>query len=552
MRPPPRRKLRCLSPIVGTRDTARIAPDTAMNELFAGVAGGLGLFIVGMWLLTENLKALATRRLRRTAGRWTENRFAALAWGALAGAVTQSMSAFTFITVSILRSGLITTRGALALILGGCVGVSALVVIVTFDIKVVSLYVLGIAGALVVSERLSSLRPVAASFLGGAMLITGLFLLKDAAAPLAQQPWFHEMLEGTGNSLALAFLVAALLTFVVQSSSAVTVFGISLAAVGLLSIDQTIMIMYGSLIGSAAILLVLSTGLRGRSRQVAMYLVGYNVLICAVLVPLLYLEVDFGIPLIKAAILSLDLTQDQQLAAVYVFLCVFLLPVMVPGLTWSVAVLERVCPTSQADELARPRYIHDHASVDVETSLVLVDLEQRRAIADLSRYFDAVRRGEGVGPLRAGTRKLISDITEFLDDLRALHPMHGVEEQNSLRHRQKLLAWLEDALGTLCETLAEVEDRSVLADLRTTICESVDGVLLSLVDAMESDDPMSWELTKKLTGDRGEMMRAIRARYLEWDPPLQHDELLNVLLINNAVEESFFLFSKMEEEFDRC
>ena len=95
--------------------------------------------------------------------------------------------------------------------------------------------------------------PLAASFLGGALIIIlGLVLLKDAAAPLAAQPWFRELLEGTGDSLALAFLAAALLTFIVQSSSAVTVFGISLAAVGVLSVVQTIMNMYGSLIGSRA------------------------------------------------------------------------------------------------------------------------------------------------------------------------------------------------------------------------------------------------------------------------------------------------------------
>ena len=521
-----------------------------MNELFAGVAGGLGLFIVGMWLLTENLKAFATRRLRRTAGRWTGRRFSALVWGALAGAVTQSMSALTFIVVSILRSGLITTQGALALILGGGVGVSALVVIVTFDIKVVSLYVLGLSGAILVSERLSRFRPVAASFLGGALIILGLVLLKDAAAPLAEQPWFRDMLEGNGDSLALAFLVAAFLTFIVQSSSAVTVFGISLAAVGLLSVNQAIMVMYGSCIGSGAILYLLSAGLTGRSRQVAMYLVGYNVLICAVLVPLLYLEVHFGIPLIKAAVLALELELDQQLAVVYVFLCVFLLPVMLAGLKWSVSVLERVWPTSQADELSRPQFIHDHASVDVDTSLMLVDLEQRRAVRDLSEYFDAVRRGERIAPLRAGTRKLISDITEFLDDLYTLRPMHGVENQNSLRNRQKLLGWLEDALGVLCETLADLDDRSPLAQLRTTICESVDGVLLALVDAMDSDDPMTWDLTRELTGDRSEMMRDLRSRYLEWDPPLQHLELIHVLLITNSVEEAFFLFSKMEKEFN--
>ena len=520
-----------------------------MNELFAGVAGGLGLFIVGMWLLTENLKALASRPLRRTATRWTGNRFSALLWGALAGGITQSMSALTFIVVSILRSGLITTQGALALILGGCVGVTALVVIVTFDIKVVALYVLGLSGAAVVSERLSRYRPVAASFLGGAMIILGLVLLKEAATPLAEQPWFRDMLEGTGNSLAPAFVVAAFLTFIVQSSSAVSVFGISLAAVGVISVDQAIMIMYGSCIGSGAIIYVLSANLTGRSRQVAMYMVWYDVLICAVLVPLLYCELSFDIPLVKALVLAVDLDLDQQLALVYVFLCVFLLPLMLAGLEWSVRVLERFWPSSQVDELSRPKFIHDHASVDVDSSLVPVDLEQRRAVTNLSRHFDAVRQGGSVRPLRDASRKLLSDITEFLDDLQTSHPMQGVEDRNAMRNRQKLLTWLEVALGVLCETLADLGDRSVLAQFRTNICESVDGVLLSLVDAMESDDPMSWDIARQLTGDRGAMMRKVRMQYVEMDPPLRKLELTNVLLITNSVEETFFLLSKMEKEY---
>ena len=521
-----------------------------MNEILAGVAGGLGLFIVGMWLLTENLKALASRRLRRTAARWTGNRFWALLWGALAGGVTQSMSALTFIVVSILRSGLITTQGALALILGGSVGVTALVVIVTFDIKVIALYALGISGASMVSERLSRYRPLAASFLGGAMIILGLVLLKEAAAPLAEQSWFQDMLEGTGRSLALAFLVAAFLTFVVQSSSAVSVFGISLASVGVISVDQAIMIMYGSFIGSSAIIYVLSASLTGRSRQVAMYMVGFNVLICAVVVPLLYCELYFDIPLVKAMALSVDLDLDQQLALVYVFLCAFLLPLMLPGLSWSVRVLEHFWPTSPVDELARPKFIHDHATVDVDSSLVLVDLEQKLAVTNLSQYFDAVRQGASVGPLRDASRRLLFEINGFLDDLQSSHPMQGVEDRNSMRNRQKLLTWLEDALGALCESLAELRDRSALHQFRTNICESIDGVLLSMVDALESDDPMSWDLVRQLTGDRSEMMRRFRMQYLEVDPPLHKLEMITVLLITNSVEEAFFLFSKMEKEFN--
>ena len=429
-----------------------------MNELFAGIAGGLGLFIAGMWLLTENLKALASRRLRRSASRWTTNRFSALLWGVLAGGITQSMTALTFIVVSILRSGLVATRGALALILGGCVGASFLVVVVTFDIKVLALYLLGISGA--------------------------------------------------------------------------------------------VMAIYGTCLGSSAILYLLSAGLTGRSRQVAMYMVLYDVLVCVVLVPLLYCELHFDIPLMKALILNVDLDVDQQLALVYVLISVLPLPVLLAGLGWSASLLERRWPSSQADALSKPTFIHDHASVDVDTSLPLVHLEQRRVVKNLSQYFEAVRHGGSVQPLRDASRKLLSDITDFLDDLQAFHPAQGAEDRNSTRNRQKLLAWLEDALGVLCEMLAERPAPSALNQFRTSIRESVDSVLLSMVDAMESDDGMSWDIVKQLTGDRGEMMRKVRTHYLESDPPLPKHDLIDVLLITNAVEEAFFVLSKVEQEFN--
>ena len=296
-----------------------------MIDLAGGMIGGLGLFIVGMWLLTENLKTLASRRLRRMAGRWTASPFSAVLWGTLAGGITQSMSALTFIVVSFLRSGLVTTKGALGLILGGCVGVTVLVLIVTFEIKVVALYVLGVAGAVVVSERASRFRPLAASFLGAAMIILGLVILKDAAAPLADQPWFRDLVEGSGESLVLAFLVGVFLTAIVQSSSAVSVLGISMATIGVIPVDQAIMVIYGSCIGSSVILYLLSASLTGRSRQIAMYMVFLNFLICAVLVPLFYVELHFDIPLMKALVLAIDLDLDQQLALV------FRVPCHIPG-----------------------------------------------------------------------------------------------------------------------------------------------------------------------------------------------------------------------------
>ena len=519
-------------------------------ELLAGVVGGLGLFIVGMWFLTENLKKLASRRLRQSAQRWTTNPFAALLWGTLAGGITQSMSALTFIVVSILRSRLITMQAALAMILGGFVGVTALVMIVTFDIKVVSLFVLGLAGAAVVSERLSKYRPIAASFLGGAMIILGLVLLKEAAAPLADLPWFRDMVAGTENSLILAFFVAALLTFIVQSSGAVSVFGISLAAVDVISVDQAIMIIYGSFIGSSAIVYVLSASLRGRSRQIAMYLVIYNVLLCAVVIPLLYAEIYLDLPSIKALIFATGFDLPQQLALAYLIVSVAPTPLMLAALGVSGRVLERLWPVSEIDELSRTEFLHDHASVDVETSLTLVDLEQRRAFRMLPRYFELVRENKDVSPFRDASGSALKEVDEFLTDLPALHPMQGVEDRNALINRQKLLAWLADAVAVTSAALLELGDLPTLKQFRTNICEGVDSVFLSLDNAMENDDRQSWDIATQLTDDRGELMRKMRGKYLDVDPPLQEIDMANVLLITNAVEEIFFLLSKLEQDFN--
>ena len=181
-----------------------------MIEIIAGIAGGIGLFFVGMWLLTENLRGLASRRLRMIAHRWTENGLSGFSWGALAGTVTQNSTALTFILVSMLRSGLISTRGALIVLIG------------------------------------------------------------------------------------------ALLTFAVQSVIVVCVVGVSVATLGVIMIDQTIMLIYGSVLGASVTLLVLSAGLIGRARQVAMYQVLVNGLSSPVLVLLFVIEIYFDISLLKS------------------------------------------------------------------------------------------------------------------------------------------------------------------------------------------------------------------------------------------------------------
>ncbi len=521
-----------------------------MVEHFAGVVGGLGLFVVGMWFLTENLKKLASRRLRRTAQRLTGHPLSAFFWGGLAGGATQSMTGLAFIVVSILRSGMITTKSAFALILGGGGGVTLLVLVVTFDVRIMTLFVLGLSGFCLTSKSLSKYRRAAAAFLGGAMIVFGLTLLKESAAPLADQPWFRDMMEGAGTSPVLAFLVATGLTAIVQSSSTVSVFGISLSAAGVLTVDQAIMVIYGTFIGSSAIMYILSANLSGRSRQVSMYLVYLNVVICAVMIPLFYAELYFDMPAVRALVLALPFELEQQLAFVYVVGSLTLLPVLLLLLDPATRLFERLWPVSPVDELSKAHFIYDHASVDLDTSAMLVELEQKRVFGIFSQYFDVVRQGEDLVPIQSACRNVLDEIGHFLDELHASSSLHGMESRNAMISRLKLLSWMESAVRAMCKVLLDLNGRPGLEKFRDGICEGVDAVFLVVNDAMESDDEISWTMAAQLVGDRRAQMREMRARYMGLDSLLLQRELTNILLVTNAVEEIFFLMSKLEAEFN--
>ena len=137
-----------------------------MLEALGRLLGGLGLFFVGMRMLTENLKVLTTRRVRRIAVGWVPNRYAAWGWGVLSGSVIQSMAGMTYIAISMVRANIISGDRALAFVLGGNVGVSLLVVLVSLDIHVAALYILGAASVLVVSEKAIRFRDTEGLCLG--------------------------------------------------------------------------------------------------------------------------------------------------------------------------------------------------------------------------------------------------------------------------------------------------------------------------------------------------------------------------------------------------
>ena len=522
-----------------------------MIEILGGVVGALGLFFAGMWFLTENLKTLANRRLRMMTARWTRNPPMAFAWGTLLGVVTLNISAVVFIVVGMTQSGILSVRRAIPVILGGSFGLSLLVLVTTFEVKPVSLYILGIASAIMVSTRMSRFRPLAASLFAVGMIIFGLALLKESVAPLEAEPWFGAVTQWSGENLIYSFLGAAAMTFIVQSSTAVSIIGITMFQAGpeFLSFEQTVMFIYGSYFGSTLILYVLSMKLSGSSRQIAMYMFLYNMVYCAVMVPLLYVELYFEVPLIMAAVRSFDVPPAQQLAYIMVFSDPLWLPVTMSTLKPCGRLLERWWPRTKLEEQSSMKFAHDHSFGDVETSLVLVDLEQRRLLMMLSGYFNVVREGASLDPLRKATGELSARILEFLNDLEVRYPNQDPEDINSKLTRHKLLSWLEEQLADLCGALQGTTGYPALGTLRTNLVEGIDAVLLAMIHSLDPRHEDIRPIVKQLTGDQSETLRKVRDSYLNSTTFLDDAARARVYKITNIAEQIFYLLSKVTHEF---
>ena len=523
-----------------------------MMVILAGIAGGLGLLFMGMKLLSEHLRLLTNRRLRLSAARWTRNRWAGFAWGSLAGAVTQTMPALTFLMVAMLRSGMLSVRRALPILLGGNVGGALLLLVVVIDIEIAVLYVLGVSQVIALMTTESGrarYRAMAEALFGMGMMVLGFLMLKESVAPLADYAWFRETAEWAGSSLLLCLAGGALLSVLVQSSAVVMVSGFSMATTGVIGIEQCLMLCYGGCLGSSISVYLLTMRLTGRARQVAMYQVLYNCVANAIFVPLLYAEIHLDLPLVRAAILSVDLPLAQLLAVSCILVEVTTSLVQLAVLGPAARLVERWWPTTEAETLSRPRFLHDRALDDADDALRLVDLEQRRLLDILARCLDSARQGAGLGPLREAARDVLGRITEFLDDLGASHPDQGVDLQNSMLTRQRLLIWLEERILEFCDVVHAMPRQSGLENWRRGLIEGIDAALVIVKDMVMAgwDHGLSAE---ELLGDRRELMRRTRSRYLGDELSLSAGERTSVLRITSIAEHVFLLLTRLACEYE--
>ena len=525
-----------------------------MFSILSQGIGGLGIFFAGMYLLSENLKKLTGRRFRQAVADWTRSLWAGLLWGLTTGAVQQSTAAITFIVVSMLGSGLLTVASGLAIIIGCNVGGTLLVVIASLDIHLFVVLMLGLAGISFASSRLAPTRTLLLAVFGIGLVFLGLEILKDAAAPLAREPWVRDTLAAAGTSYILGFLAGVALAFVTQSSNSVALLGITLSTAGVLSFEVCVMAIYGANVGSSVLTYVLAAGLKGGQRQVAMYQVAFNYVGALIMVPLFYLEVYGGVPLAIALVRALTADPSLQLAYTHVVFNVAGAVVLIPFVDQAGRLLARRYPPPPEESDAHPQFIYERALQEPETALDLVALEQQRLASYLPRLLDIARAPpKDVGSAVARRRQIIgglgSAIDDFLDRLGEAPLSHSAYERLNLALSiERLLDGLSETLADLVRTVGDAGANPTTRRLTDSVVEGLDAVLLTVVEGMGPDGADDRALLRRMSGDRGALMRRLREEYLANDASLAAAEKMAILTITNLTERASWLINRLVEE----
>ncbi|MDX1285474.1 MAG: Na/Pi cotransporter family protein, partial [Draconibacterium sp.] len=238
--------------------------------------GGLALFLHGMNVMTDGLKAAAGNRMKTFLKSMTRNRWTSLFAGTGITAVIQSSSVTTVLAVGFVSAGLLSFQSTLGLILGANLGTTITAQIIAFKITKASWLMIAFGFLFSVIFAKKSYKDIGAIILGLGLVFLGMNVMSEATTPLKTYEPFIELMKGLDNYL-WGILAGTIFTAAVQSSSATTGVVIVLASQGLITLEAGIAIILGANIGTCITAVFSAFGKPRDAMRVALSHVFFNV-----------------------------------------------------------------------------------------------------------------------------------------------------------------------------------------------------------------------------------------------------------------------------------
>lgn len=254
-----------------------------VSMLFTFV-GGLGMFLYGMHIMAEGLQHFAGGRMQRLMGFLTKNRLMAILVGTLVTAVIQSSSATTVMVVGFVNAGMLSLAQAVGVIMGANIGTTVTAWIVSMSEwgsvlkpEFFAPLLLGIGAFTVLFVKSDKKKRVGEILIGFSILFIGLTFMSDAIQPYREAPIFSRAFAILGRNPFLAVLVGAVVTAIIQSSSASVGILQTLALNGIVNWKSAVFITLGQNIGTCVTALLSGAGAGTNGKRASVIHLLFNV-----------------------------------------------------------------------------------------------------------------------------------------------------------------------------------------------------------------------------------------------------------------------------------
>ena len=255
--------------------------------LFFNLLGGLGVFLLGIKMMSDGLQKAAGNRLRKIISGATGNRFTATFSGILVTSIIQSSSATTVMVVGFVSAGLLTLTQSLGVIFGANIGTTTTAWIISLlgfkvDIALFAMPMIGLGFFSQFVSKWPIVRRIGEAMLGFGLLFLGLSLIKsaipDVQSSSATIEWITKFRPDTLWSLLAVVGVGTGLTVIFQSSSAVMAVTLTCAAKGLIDYPTACALVLGENIGTTITANIAAIGAPRAAKRAALGHMMFNIL----------------------------------------------------------------------------------------------------------------------------------------------------------------------------------------------------------------------------------------------------------------------------------
>lgn len=483
------------------------------------LAGGLGLFLLGMRLMSEGIEKAAGAKLRSILEFFTTNRLTGMLVGVVFTGIIQSSSACTVMVVSFVNAGLMNLYQAAGVIFGANIGTTVTSQLVSFNLSEIAPVILLIGVLLLMFTKNRNITKFAEIIVGFGVLFLGLNNMSIAMSGLKENPHIVQLFASLTNPF-LAVLLGTVLTAIIQSSSVTVSIMLLMANQGLLELPVCMYTILGCNIGACTSALLTSMTGNKDAKRAAMIHFSFNIIGTI----LMFAALQAALEPIKNAILAISGSNAGRFVAnTHTLFKIVQVLVLLPFSDLIVKLTYLIIPGDDKKvddrEKYQLKYIGGHTVFNPATAVVGATKEIERMVS---------LAGENLN------RAMNALITLDEDDIKTVYEVE--KNINFLNHA------ITDYLVKINQTTLPIEDRKNIGALFHVVndIERIGDHAENVADAAVQRKNTGVTFSKSAQREMGEMLDMVNTlvRFsVEMFSSGEEEHLEDILHLEDAIDE---------------